>query len=310
MKPLRHISPYTQQYRFETTKEYAGKSVINFYVQRFGFKPREYWMEMIERGDILLNRQGVDADQILKLGDVLHTIRRDVEEPPVNDEICIIHEGDGVLVLNKQAPIPIHPSGRYFKNSLIHILREKIPDTVFHTIHRLDTWTTGVLVMATEATVARHLHLQVEKRQMKKIYGVLAVGDFGDKEFSVNIPVGRVDGAHRGTGPNITEAREALTIFTPLARKNNVTFLRAELITGRTNQIRVHVQAAGGAVLGDPLYTRPAGQGGVDHSPDFMGLHCRSMELSPAPGKEPQKFVADWPLCYLEYFSKEELDLC
>ncbi|MBF0106961.1 MAG: hypothetical protein HQM16_16735 [Deltaproteobacteria bacterium] len=298
MPNLRHTKPYTQQFRFIVTREHAGLSLIDFYNRRFSFRSADYWVGLMCSGAITVNQQGVAPDYRLKQDDVIITRRDDVEEPDVADGYQILFEDKGLLVIDKPAPLPVHPAGRYYKNSLIYILREKFPEKKFHTIHRIDTWTTGVLVMATEDETARFLHMQVERQQIKKEYGVLAVGDFGESEFIIDEPVGRIDGAHRGTGPLITDPKESRTIFTPLAKKGAISFLKAEPLTGRTNQIRVHLKARGGHVLNDPLYA-PSPQTAIP----FMGLHCRRMTFRPAKDTDPVAFEAPWPGHFKKYFN-------
>ncbi|MCP5464182.1 MAG: hypothetical protein H7A33_04065 [Deltaproteobacteria bacterium] len=211
-----HRKPYTQQFRFEVFEAYIGLSVIDFFAQRFAFKSRDYWLRLIEEGKITVNRQGVDPNQILKANDLIHTVRDDVQEPPVNPDYKIIYDQDGVLVINKPAPLPVHPAGRFNKNTLLYLLREQHPDRKFHTIHRLDAHTSGVLIMATESQRARFLHLQMEKNQMQKVYGVIAKGDFGTETFVVDLPVGRVCRVKRGYGAGLEEGKDAKTEFTPL----------------------------------------------------------------------------------------------
>lgn len=304
MHRLRHIAPYDFQYRFTVDRTFAGRTLIEFYLERFGFKPREYWEDLILRRESTVNEATATPAQVLQAGDIVHTWRRDVTEPPVNDELEILYDDGSLFVLNKCAPVPVHPSGRYFKNSLTTILRERFPERAFHTIHRLDLWTTGVLLLATDERMAKILHGQVEKQKMKKAYGVLAVGKFGDKPFRIDVPVGRVQGAHRGYGDGITEARDCVTEFTPLLTGDQLTLLKAEPITGRTNQIRVHVKAAGGYILNDPLYSpNPPREDDID----FMGLHCRQMDFIIA-ADQPFCAKAPWPEGFLRHFSKEELD--
>lgn len=265
------------------------------------------------KGEITLNREPVLPSAILKVDDVMHTVRNDVQEPDVNAGYEIIYEADGLLVVNKPAPLPVHPAGRFYKNSLTYILQEQFPEKNFHTIHRLDLLTTGVLVLATDPKMAGVVHRQMDRHQVSKVYGVLAVGDFGDKEFVIDAPIGRLQGNRRGVGETITEAKPATTRFTPIAKNGDVTLLKAEPITGRTNQIRVHVQAAGGHVLGDPLYGA-ARELRAQHLPEengeqiktkFIGLHCRAMSFSLAHNESPREFVASWPEHFLKYFGNE-----
>lgn len=299
----RHFPPYTQQYRFVVGKDHASLNIVDFYCRRFGFKPRTYWQGLIRNGHVTVNRQMVTEDHVLQEGEVLHTSRDDVQEPDVNPCFEIIYERDGTLVINKPAPLPVHPAGRYYKNSLLYILKEESRHSSCHTIHRLDTWTTGVLLMATERQQARYLHAQVDKRQVHKEYAVLAAGDFGNKPFVVDEPVGRLNGARRGFGAGLTDVRAAVTRFEPLACQGEVTLLKAVPLTGRTNQIRVHLNAVGGHVLNDPLYS-PASSENIP----FMGLHCRRMRLKILPEKNTVDFVAPWPQHFMDFFGKGVLE--
>ncbi len=323
-KQLRHTPPYTQQFRYAVPKEYVGKNILDFHDERFSFRPRDYWQKLIQEGDISVNNESIDAKYSLKEADMIRTFRRDVIEPDVDADYKQIYFKSGILVINKPAPLPVHPAGRYYKNSLLYILRENNPKVKFHTIHRLDTWTTGVLLLATDDSKARLLHKQVEAKTIHKVYGVLAKGDFGTKEFTIDEPVGRVNGTFRGTGPDITEAKPAVTKFVPIVKKDDVTFLKAYPITGRTNQIRVHVNVAGGHIVNDPLYSPgtksqihkdnhgraqgPAPTSNNDprsttHDPRPLGLHCREMGFKIDPNGTPVTFKAEWPEHFLDFFS-------
>lgn len=301
MANWRHTKPYSQQFLFKVNEEFAGKTLLEFYTTKFAYKTQEFWKELIENGDTDINHQGVTPDTILKLDDEIRTRRHDVQEPDVNVAYEILFEDEGVLVINKPAPLPVHPSGRYYKNTLTTVLREDFPDKKFHTIHRLDKWTTGVLILATDPQAARHLHLQVEKQLLQKEYGVLAVGDFAEDAFTIDAAIGRVKGAHRGTGEDVTEAKASVTEFTVMDVCGENTLLKAVPITGRTNQIRVHVQAAGGYVMNDPLYSPH--KKAEDEMIPFLGLHCRSMGFELPSGKHCE-IKAPWPEHYQQAFPK------
>lgn len=302
IRNLRHTPPYSQQFRTLVSPALAGQGLLDFYEEKFKFRPRAFWNEMIFGGQITVNYGKVDPDYRLKDKDIIRTIRTDVQEPDVDAGYEILCNDRGVFVVNKPAPLPVHPAGRYFKNSLLHILREDFPDRIFHTIHRLDTWTTGVLVLATESERAKFLHHQVEEKSMTKVYGVMAVGDFGEDEFVINEPIGRIVGVQRGFGSEVREPKEAVTQFIQVAKKNGVTLLKAEPMTGRTNQIRLHVKAAGGHILNDPLYAPHP----TEDVP-FMGLHCRSMSFRIEKDGQPGTFEAPWPEHFLERFGEEVL---
>ncbi len=300
----RHTPPYSQTYRFIVTKAFVGLTLSDFFAKRFHFKPREHWDALILARDITLNRQGAQATDKLKLDDVIHTSRHDVTEPDVRCDYEFLAQQNDVWIINKPAPLPVHPSGRFYKNSLTSILKEDFPNLTFHTIHRLDLWTTGVLVIATEARSAKWLHHQMEHKTVNKIYGVLAKGDFGTASFCVDEVIGRDAHGERTFGEAVVDPKSSQTIFTPLAVNNDITLLKAELITGRTNQIRLHIKAKGGYVVGDPLHDPNANE-----NVSFMGLHCRSMTLSTQYGMPQEKFEAPWPEHFINLFPHLENNL-
>lgn len=310
MSEWRHIEPYDFQYRFKVDRELAGKTLIDFYLKRFSFKPREYWVDLIVRGESSVNDLPATPATVLNYDDIVRTWRRDVAEPPVNARIEILHDDGALFVLNKKAPVPVHPSGRFFKNSLTTILRERYPERKFHTIHRLDLWTTGVLVLATDDKLALHLHRQVKQGRVGKEYGVLAVGDFGGEPFVVDAAIGRANKVRRGVGEAVENPKSSVTQFVPLLKqgiahdaKLPLWFLKAKPITGRTNQIRVHIESRGGYVLNDPLYSPFPDP---EEKIPFLGLHCRRMEFI-LPSGEIFRATAPWPDGFTASFPDDEL---
>lgn len=290
-KKWRQPPPYDHQYRFEVKDEFIGYNILSLYNERFAFKPESYWLDLIQKNDITVNHQGIDENYILKKDDVIRTIRRDIIEPKVNEAYEILFQQNGILILNKPAPLPVHPSGRFFKNTLTSILKEDLQLETIHTIHRLDLWTTGVLILATEKEAAKSLHLQVENQNMGKSYGVLAKGNFPDKPFEVNVPIGRVRGVRREAGNHIPKAKESKTVFFPICRKDDLTLLKAIPVTGRTNQIRAHIHYSKGFILNDPLYSpTPIDEENID----FMGLHCREMTFM-IDENTRKSVLAPWP---------------
>ena len=304
LKQWRKTEPYDQQFLFVVTADFAGKSLLEFYTTKFKYKTPEYWHSLIAQGLVNLNHLPTSPDTVLTIGDEIRTKRLDVTEPDVNAQIEILYEEQGLFVLNKKAPMPVHPSGRYFKNSLTTVLRELYPEKTFHTIHRLDKWTTGVLILATDSKVARHMHLQVEKQRIEKTYGVLGVGAFPKTQFLVDEAIGRIDGVYRGTGDFVRNPKSSQTEFQVMhshPTQTNLHLLKATPLTGRTNQIRVHMQTAGGYVLYDPLYSPM--QQADDALIPFLGLHCREMKFLLPDGK-PLSIQAPWPEPFLELFPK------
>lgn len=298
-----HRDTYSYRYRYEISTQEAGQSLIDLMTHRFSFRSQEYWLELNEKGLISVNGQGQDPGYILQENDVLHTERPDVSEPDVNADIQFIYDKEGLLIVNKPAPLPVHPSGRFYKNSLTYILKEQYDFETLHTLHRLDHFTTGVLCLATDSKVARQMHMQFEKKSVRKVYAVLVQGHLGREPFKVDQPIGRVDGVLRGCGLDVTGAKESLTHFLPIASAGDYQLLLAEPVTGRTNQIRVHATFAGAPVWNDPLY----GEGQADEVTE-IGLHCLAMKFKHEFLDAGQhEFMAAIPDHFQTYFSKSEL---
>lgn len=347
----RHIPAYEKTYLTNVGSEFAGGTLLDFYAKRFKFKPRVEWEAIIRSGVSAVNGVRATPETVLAATDLIATYRSEVIEPPVNDAIQILYQDDGLMILNKPAPLPIHPSGRFEKNSLISILRERnvagpgsatntdtgvaiatldantgTTATVqsYHPIYRLDAWTTGVFLMATDPDRARFLHRQVEKKRMRKVYAVLAVGEFGEAPFTIDAPIGRGPDGRRATGSELEHSKPCVTRFTPLMQARYrpvatcgtvrvpidarpITLLKACPLTGRTNQIRVHVQAAGGYVLNDPLYSPMFTPEAWEEIP-FLGLHCRTMAFALSPERPDFQISAPWPEGFVQYFQEKELN--
>ena len=234
---------------------------------------------------VVLNGNPVPSvNTIVKNGDVIsHTLHR--HEPPVTGQpIGIVHEDHDMIVINKPAGVPVHPAGRYRYNSVVEIMRAErgygwnpLP------CNRLDRLTSGVMFIGKHAKAAEELSVQIKDRTVKKEYIARVKGHFPDGEVICEQPILQIS-PKLGLNRVRANGKEARTIFRRLAyyppsqsgasqeelmqdmesartatgvackQKEGYSIVRCLPLTGRTHQIRVHLQYLGHPIANDPIY--------------------------------------------------------
>ncbi|MCP4642547.1 MAG: RluA family pseudouridine synthase [bacterium] len=196
------------------------------------------------------------------------TVAVDVPPPPSTEltpediPLEILHEDDDLVIVNKQSGLVVHPAPGHYTGTLVHALLHHCPDFQRSTgeadrpgiVHRLDRFTSGVMVVAKTPRAFASLAQQARDHSFDRQYLALTRGTFPEDTGVINASIGRssVDRARMSiTGVN---SREAITRFRVLERLGIASLLALQLETGRTHQIRVHLRFTGHPVLGDPVY--------------------------------------------------------
>jgi RluA family pseudouridine synthase len=185
-----------------------------------------------------------------------------VVEPDVNMQIEVLHEDEAIVVLNKPAPLPMHPGGRFYRNTLQYAL-----DTVYapqkpRPSHRLDANTTGVVVVARTRHFAGQIQPQFAAGQVQKVYLVRVVGHPAWDDLTCEAPISSDAGKLGSRTVDPESGLPARTEFRVQKRSTDGTsLLEARPLTGRTNQIRIHLAHLGFPVCGDPAYLVGSGLG-------------------------------------------------
>lgn len=188
-------------------------------------------------------------------------------------EIKILYEDKDILAIDKPAGIAVHGDGRSKKKNLVDWLLKKYPKikdvgepVILESgekverdgiVHRLDKDTSGVLLVAKTQKGFEHLKAQFKQREVKKTYHAFVYGKFKDERGMIDKPIGREAGGVRrwATGARARgEMRDALTRYKVLKILDGTSFLEIWPQTGRTHQIRVHMNSVGHPVVADPLY--------------------------------------------------------
>ncbi len=233
-----------------------GLTLLDLVTVLFPHIERAEWERRIAGGRFL-SEEGAT----LSAGEILRSGRRILQvfpaeiEPPVNPDIRLLHEDEAIILVHKPAPLPVHPSGRFNRNTLTSILAEIYAPGVPRPVHRLDANTTGLILFARTRHFCKMLQKQFVAGTVEKRYVVRVQGQPLDDVFTTDAPISNVPGM---TGTHVVdeeEGREARTDFKVLRRlADGTSLLEARLHTGRTNQIRVHLWQLGLPVAGDPAY--------------------------------------------------------
>ncbi len=270
-----HTLPPTEQvYTSHVPARYIGYSIEKYFVSRFSYQSEAQWADEIRAGKITLN--GVTATLGVTLGEHDEIVTRAGfrVEPWADRRLEVIFENRHLRIFNKSAPIPVHPSGRYFQNSMTELLKQVYPDEVPRPIQRLDLGTTGVIVFARTRFAAAFLMHQFKNKNIYKEYLALVEGTPEQKIFSINTPIGKIKGSRRGVGPDLIGAKPAVTEVKWLSSRNGRSLLKVIPRSGRTNQIRVHLASFGLPITNDRVYGR-------EENPDLpIGLHAHRIQFN------------------------------
>lgn len=219
---------------------------------------------------VTVNGEACSGDRVLKPSDALgHRIHR--HEPPVTSfAIEIIKQTADMLVVNKPGSVPVHPSGRYRFNTLVEILKADLGLSHVSVINRLDRLTSGIVLMGLNAEKGEELHRRMADRHFRKTYLCRVKGKFPGGVTECNEPLLSVE--HKlGLVSVSPDGKEARTIFTNLRYlpDSDESIVKAEPLTGRTHQIRVHLQHLGHPISNDPLYNHVIWQRRQKEGPAF-----------------------------------------
>ncbi|MCO5566216.1 hypothetical protein L7F22_019892 [Adiantum nelumboides] len=254
---LRKEPAYWFEYDTNVKARWTGRKLIEVLVTEFRDRSTEYYQWAIHSGKCRINGERAEPHHILKMSDkIQHLVHR--HEPAVTaDPIRILERDDeaGRLVVVKPGSIPVHATGRYTKNTLIHMLQEELNIPSIQTSNRLDRLTSGILVCTTRKDTARTLSEQFAMGKVRKAYVCRVRGQFPEKEVTVEEPLLQCD---RQSGTSIVHplGKHSETIFNRLSYdpKSNTSVVYCRPITGRTHQIRVHSQYIGHPIVNDPIY--------------------------------------------------------
>jgi 23S rRNA pseudouridine1911/1915/1917 synthase len=248
---------------------------------------------LIKDNKVLVNRKQEKAHYALRLSDLItyqeytnKPLAIEGEDIPLN----VVYEDDDILVINKPAGLVVHPGNGHYSGTLVNALVYH-EESLAHEddlvrpglVHRIDKDTSGLLCIAKNDMAFDSLAKQLSTHSMHREYYALVKGVIYEDDGKIDAPLGRDKNHPTKFAVDVTNGKEAVTFFHVLKRYKAYTFISCRLLTGRTHQIRVHMDYIGHPVVGDPLY----GEGNRSLYNKGQLLHAYKLTFThPRTGKE------------------------
>ena len=286
----------------------AGQRLDNFLLRVMTGVPRSHIYKILRSGEVRVNKGRARPHYHIAVGDVLRLPPVRVAEPsdpavlPAHLrgqlESAVLFEDSHVLVLNKPSGLAVH-GGSGLSWGIIEALRQLRPEArELELVHRLDRDTSGCLVLSKKRSALRALHEALRQGQMEKQYLALTLGDWKDKTRSVRLALRKntLQSGERMVRVDPVDGKPAHTRFLLLEHFPGAALLQADLDTGRTHQIRVHLQAIEHPVAGDEKY----GDAAFNQRMRSLGLrrlflHAVSIRFTHPRDQQPMHIQAPLP---------------
>ena len=240
----------------------------------------------------------------LSAGDTLTVHIRETESspniPPVDLPLCIVYEDEDIIVVNKPAGMPVHPSLNNYRNSLANALmyyyQQQGKPFIFRCTNRLDRDTSGLTVVAKHMVSSGILSAMTARHKIRREYLAIVRGHVTPPSGTIDAPIGRAGTPLIERRIDFEHGERAVTHYRVVKEKNGHSLVSLVLETGRTHQIRVHMKYLGFPLVGDYLY-----------NPDMeyiqrQALHSHSLAFRHPITREDLKFTADLPEDMLRIF--------
>ena len=265
--------------------------------------------KMIKEGNIKVNGNIIKKSYILNLNDEIlieEYIENEMSAEPINMNLEIIYEDDDVIVVNKPNGLVVHPAPGNYSNTLVnglmyHSKKLSSINGEFRPgiVHRIDAYTTGLLMVAKNDKAHLSLAKQLEEKTTTRKYIALVWGIIKEDSGTIDAPIGRDKNDRKKMCVTDVNSKEAITNFKVLERYKNATLIELSLKTGRTHQIRVHMNYIGHPVVNDPVYGR---RKLIDDSGQC--LHAKTLGFIHPTLNKYMEFDSELPDCFINILNK------
>lgn len=262
--------------------------------------------KLIKQEKVLVNDKIVSANYIVKTGDNIEVdddLDFSIDVLPEDIPIDVLYEDDYLLIVNKESGMVVHPAAGNYSHTLVNALLYRFnlsnKDSIRPGIvHRIDKDTSGVLVVAKDEKTHELLSDMIKEKKVERTYYALVEGIIMHDTGRIEAPIGRDTVNRQKMMVTADNSKDAITNFRVLKRykKENKTLIECKLDTGRTHQIRVHMEYIGFPIYNDPVY------GKSKHTTPFgQFLHSKSIRfIHPITNKELY-YEAELPKEFKEY---------
>lgn len=282
---------------------------IDKYVTADGLT-RSQIQKLIENGDITVNGRCVKPNYKLRLNDEINITLPEPKEADIKAEnipLDIVYEDNDLLVVNKPRGMVVHPAPGNYEGTLVNALMYHCKDSLSGIngvlrpgiVHRIDKDTSGLLLVAKTNEAHLSLACQLKEKTTKREYVCIVNGLLKSKSGTIDAPIGRHPTSRLKMTVTASNSKNAVTHFKVLEYLNNATYVSCRLETGRTHQIRVHMQYIGHSILGDPVYASKD-----PYHLNGQALHARLIGFTHPTSGKYMEFTAEPPQYFLDLLDK------
>lgn len=285
---------------FRVGEEVAGERIDKFLAERMVDLSRSQIQSLIENGSVLCSERQVKSNYKLRAGDEITVVVPEPETTEVEPEdipLDVVYEDGDIIVVNKPRGLVVHPAAGHMKGTLVNALLHHCKDLsgingVLRPgiVHRIDKDTSGLLMAAKTDKAHLSLAQQLKEHSVTRKYIAIVHGVVNHDLGTIDAPIGRHPLQRLKMAVVKTGGRHAVTHFSVLERFDHFTLLECKLETGRTHQIRVHMEFIGHPLAGDPLY-------GLKRTLDIDGqaLHAQVLGFKHPQTGEYMEFSSEIP---------------
>lgn len=289
-------------------KALENKRIDNYLSETLDIS-RSQIQKYIKENYITVNNQEVKSSYVLKETDEIEVNIKEEEKiisaTPEKMDLNIVYEDDDVIVINKPNGMVVHPGNGNYSHTLANGLmyHSKLSDIngSFRPgiVHRIDAYTTGLLMVAKNNFAHASLAKQLEEKTVTRKYIALVWGVIKSDTGTIDAPIGRDKLDRKKMAVTDINSKKAITHFKVLERLNNATLIELSLETGRTHQIRVHMNYIGHPVVNDPVY-------GKRKLIDSTGqcLHAKVIGFNHPRTNKYLEFDSELPECFTNILNK------
>lgn len=262
--------------------------------------------KLVDSESILVNGMKTKSSYVVKLNDTIEILSMDDEEMDVeaeNIELDIVYEDDYLLVVNKPSGMVVHPGNGNYNHTLVNALMYHCNNlsTVNGSIrpgivHRIDADTSGLLLVAKNDMVHNDLAKQISEKSVVRKYVCLVHGVINEDSATIDAPIGRDKNNRKKMCVTADNSKDAVTNIRVIERYNSSTLIECSLETGRTHQIRVHMEYINHPVVNDPVY----GYNKIDDKDFGQMLHAKEIGFIHPVTHEFMDFKVESPVKFME----------
>jgi 23S rRNA pseudouridine1911/1915/1917 synthase len=277
--------------------EDAGKRLDVLLRERLAEHTRSRIQDWIKRDRVLVDSAVQRASYVIRGTEEIDAtpvaslpLRATAENIPLK----VLYEDDDLVAIDKPAGMVVHAGAGVYAGTVVNALLHRFQNLSRvggelrpGIVHRLDRFTSGVLLVAKNDAAHQNLSAQFSSRQVRKVYLTMVHGPIAAQKLKIDKPIARDPNRRERMTTKLGEGRAAWSEFNVLRRYPRFTYLEVLIGTGRTHQIRVHLSSIGHPVVGDRLYGAPASELGR------YFLHAHRIEFAQPTTGEPLVVVAD-----------------